>query len=137
MHDGLMPTPLGLSAQAIVNVMPGGGSCGGGEPIDVYEYAATYGIPDSTCLQYIALNLNKTDYELIDLCRECTWPPPPANESGIEGCWGVQYTHYYVSEYYNISGANNMKKELYMNGPMACSIQATNNFETNYTGGIY
>jgi cathepsin X len=137
MHDGLMATPLGLSAQAIVNVMPGGGSCNGGEPIDVYEYAASYGIPHSSCMQYIARNLDKDDYELIDLCRECTPPPPKEDETGIEGCWGVQYEHYYVSEYYNLSGANNMKKELYANGPIGCGIQATDNFETTYTGGIY
>jgi len=130
MHDGLMSTPLGLSAQAIVNVMPGGGSCNGGEPMDVYEYAATHGIPHSSCMQYIARNLEKdSGYELIDLCRECTWPPPAANETGIEGCWGVKYTKYYAGDYYPVSGANNMKKELYLNGPIGCGIQATDNFE--------
>jgi hypothetical protein len=30
-----------------------------------------------------------------------------------------------------------MKSELATNGPIACGIEATDNFEMNYTGGIY
>ncbi len=42
------PFPIGLSAQAIINV-EAGGNCNGGDPAKVYEYAYTHGIPDSTC----------------------------------------------------------------------------------------
>lgn len=41
-------TPIGLSAQAIINCQAGG-SCDGGDPAKVYEYAFHFGIPDSSC----------------------------------------------------------------------------------------
>lgn len=50
------PTPIGLDAQLIVNAYAGG-SCNGGDPAKVYEYAFTNGIPDSSCEQYVAYNL--------------------------------------------------------------------------------
>jgi cathepsin X len=31
----------------------GGGTCEGGDPIQAYNYIAEYGIPDSTCLNYL------------------------------------------------------------------------------------
>jgi cathepsin X len=42
------PTPIGLNAQAIINCQAGG-SCDGGDPAKVYEYAFEFGIPDSSC----------------------------------------------------------------------------------------
>jgi len=41
-------TPLGLSAQAVVNCQKGG-DCSGGEPGSVYEWAFTNGIPHASC----------------------------------------------------------------------------------------
>jgi cathepsin X len=128
------PTPVGLNAQAIINCQAGG-TCNGGDPSGVYDYAYEHGIPDSSCEQYVAANLNSCDP--INICRDCTWPPPAANETGISGCWAIEnYKRYYVSDYYGFSGADKMKAEIVKNGPISCGIQATDKFET-YTGGIY
>ncbi len=72
----------------------------------------------------------------IDICRDCTWPPPAANETGAAGCWAVDYKKYYVSDYYGLSGADKMKAELYKNGPISCGIMVTDAFEA-YKGGVY
>lgn len=53
-------TPTALSAQAIVNC-EAGGSCNGGEPSAVYNFAFTDGIPHASCLQYEAHNLVNPD----------------------------------------------------------------------------
>lgn len=72
------------------------------------------------------------------MCRDCTWPPPRPDEDGLEGCFAVEPdVRYYVSEYYKLSGADQMKAELYANGPISCGIHVTDNFEWNYFGGIY
>lgn len=42
------PSPIALNPQVIVNCKAGG-SCNGGDPAGVYEYALTEGIPDSSC----------------------------------------------------------------------------------------
>lgn len=75
--------------------------------------------------------------EAIDVCRDCTWPPPAEGDSGLENCWGVTDTVYYISDYYNVKGADQMKAELALHGPISCGIHVTNNFENNYDGGIY
>jgi cathepsin X len=56
MMDLDVPTPIALNAQVIINAYAGG-SCDGGNPGQVYEYAFNNGIPDSTCMQYVAYNL--------------------------------------------------------------------------------
>jgi cathepsin X len=76
MLKDMNPTPVGLSAQAIVNCQAGG-SCNGGNPGGVFEYAYEHGIPDSSCEQYVAHNLDKNTCGAIDLCKDCTWPPCP------------------------------------------------------------
>lgn len=113
-----------------------GGSCNGGDPSGVYDWAYHNGIPDSSCEQYTAKNLDSDTCNPIDICRDCTWPPPAANETGIEGCWAVDYKKYYVSDYYGFSGAEKMKAELYKNGPISCGLMVTDGFEA-YKGGVY
>jgi cathepsin X len=77
----------------------------------------------------------------INVCRDCTWPVPAEGEDGLDGCVAVEDTRYYVSEYYNVAGADKMKAELAANGPMGCGIHATDAFETTYdlsvNDGIY
>jgi cathepsin X len=48
LNDLKTPTPVALNAQAVINCYAGG-SCNGGDPALVYEYAFNHGIPDSSC----------------------------------------------------------------------------------------
>jgi len=133
--DNLMnPTPIALNAQVIVDSYAGG-SCNGGDPAKVYEFAFNHGIPDSSCMQYTAYNLQTAATD-IDMCRDCSPPPPAEGESGLDGCYAVPHKKYYVSEYYNIVGADQMKSDLATYGPISCGIQATDEFD-QYKGGIY
>eukprot|EP00352_Strombidinopsis_acuminata_P002866 CAMPEP_0176379114 /NCGR_PEP_ID=MMETSP0126-20121128/30132_1 /TAXON_ID=141414 ORGANISM="Strombidinopsis acuminatum, Strain SPMC142" /NCGR_SAMPLE_ID=MMETSP0126 /ASSEMBLY_ACC=CAM_ASM_000229 /LENGTH=617 /DNA_ID=CAMNT_0017741763 /DNA_START=16 /DNA_END=1869 /DNA_ORIENTATION=+ len=126
---------IGLNAQVIVNCQAGG-SCNGGNPAKVYEYAMENGIPDSSCEQYTATNLVDRMCEDIDLCRDCTWPPPAEGDDGLDGCTAVEHKKYYVSEYYKVKGADQMKAEIFMNGPIGCGVDSTDEFDF-YLGGIY
>jgi cathepsin X len=114
-----------------------GGSCNGGNPAGVYRYAYTTGIPDTTCMQYDAKNLDTRQCSDFDVCRDCTSPAPAEGESGAENCWAVtNYKKYYVSDHYSLKGADKMKAEIYSNGPISCGMDVTDAFEL-YTGGIY
>mgnify|MGYP002631773737 CR=1 FL=1 len=73
-------TPVALNAQVIVNCQAGG-SCEGGNPGGVYEFAAKQGIPDSSCEQYVATDLKAFHCGAIDKCKDCTWPPCPVGET--------------------------------------------------------
>ena len=111
-----------------------GGSCNGGNPGDVYEFAFNEGLVHASCTNYEALNDVSGSCQPIDVCRDCHGPPPAEGESGIEGCTAItDMTRYYVSEYYNVRGADQMKAEL-QNGPISCGIHATDNFDNNYDG---
>jgi len=135
-------TPVGLSAQYIINFQVGGGNCVlGGEPADVWTYAYTHGIVDSSCQQYTAKDFEGTPGPM-QICKDCTWPPCPANETDFSqtcqsGCWATTPNRmYYVTSHYSVVGKDQMQRELLKNGPMECSIQATTEFE-EYKGGIY
>lgn len=129
------PTPIDLAAQVIINCQAGG-SCNGGDPSGVYEYAYETGIPDVSCEQYVAKNLDKDTCGPMDICKDCRGPPPAEGDDGQENCWAVDYKKYYVSNYYGLSGADKMKAEIFKNGPISCGIMVTDAFEA-YTGGIY
>jgi cathepsin X len=115
-----------------------GGDCSGGEPESVYEWAFNHGIPHSSCEQYDAHN-SPTNGECGGKvqCKDCTWPPCPIGQTCQDKCWAVDYKKYYVTAYYGVRGADQMKAELYHNGPISCGIQASENFENNYKGGIW
>jgi cathepsin X len=127
-------TPVALDAQVIVNCRAGG-SCEGGNPGGVYEFAAENGIPDSSCEQYVAVD-GDGKCTAKEHCKDCTWPPCPVGETCQDKCWAVDYKHYYTSHYYSLSGATKMKAEIMKYGPISCGIHADTKFEA-YTGGIY
>jgi len=128
---------LALSPQVIVNCRAGG-SCHGGFPGSVYEFMYYTGVPHLTCQQYDAqdhVRIKDCSKPDLGVCRDCTWPPPPVGEQG--NCWARKnFTRYHVKEYGSVSGALNMKKEIYKRGPIACTMDVTLKFE-HYDGGIY
>merc|ERR1711915_855510 len=128
---------LALSPQAIINCRAGG-SCEGGNPASVYEFAAEVGVPDVTCMVYEAIDdgpvedCTKPD---INLCRDCTWPPPEIGEK--PNCWAKKdFTRYFADEYGYVRGVEDMKKEIWKRGPIGCGVDATSKFDS-YDGGIF
>lgn len=105
-----------------------GGSCDGGDPAQAYEFAYNNGFVDSSCEQYVALNLLDRVCEHIDVCRDCQGPPPAVGEDGLDQCKTVPAIKYYVSEYYSVKGIEQMKSELAIHGPISCGIDATPEF---------
>lgn len=71
------------------------------------------------------------------MCKDCSGPPPAEGESGQENCKAVDYKKHYVSNYYSVRGAKQMKAELAAHGPISCGVHATDKFEKTYKGGIY
>ena len=128
--------PVALSAQVIVNCQAGG-SCNGGDPSAVYDYAYNTGIPHASCEQYVAANLNKDSCDPIDICRDCVPPVPNKGEHLLENCRAVDHKKYYASDYSSFSGIHAMKTELAAYGPIGCGIQATPEFEKYDGKGVY
>lgn len=117
---------VALSPQAILNCKAGG-SCHGGDPLEVYAFAHKHGIPEQSCQNYEAKVPEKADCTDIQKCKNCDY----------NSCWAVEtYKSWKVSEYGTVIGANRMKAEIYARGPIACSMDGTEKFD-NYTGGIY
>jgi len=128
---------LALSPQAVINCRAGG-SCEGGNPASVYEFAAEIGVPDVTCMVYEAKDggpVSDCSKPNIDLCRDCTWPPPKVGEK--PNCWAKKnFTRYHAEEYGYVRGVANMKKEIWKRGPIGCGVDATTKFD-KYDGGIF
>jgi len=101
------------------------GSCDGGSAEGAFQFAQG-GIPIATCLQYDA---NDDECSAINTCRTCVGPPGSGTCSAQ-----TNYTKFYVDEYSDISGVQNIMAEIYARGPVAAGIDATV-LET-YTGGI-
>jgi cathepsin X len=135
--NGPKSLPISISTQVVVNCQPGGGSCFGGNPLDVYEMAYLRGIPDDSCQQYISHNSDIPLCSATQICQNCFRPIPEEGEDGKIRCTAVtNYKNYYVKEYGRVSGATNMKKEIFLRGPIDCAIEVTPKFHA-YTGGIF
>jgi len=111
-----------------------GGDCNGVNPFGIYEYASENGIPEDSCQNYIAdeltCNANGT-------CMNCNPPAPRLNQQVNTSCTAAtNYNKWMVSEYGPVSGAANMKAEIYARGPIGCAMQATPAFQA-YAGGVY
>lgn len=131
---------INLSVQHILNCASVG-SCHGGSVDGPYEWLHSIsktgsGIAYETSNPYIACSSEsregfcphvKTSCRVGGVARTC----PTFGEPCVEL---EQYPNATISEYGEVSGADNMAKEIYARGPIACGIDAAPILE--YTGGI-
>ena len=90
---------MNLSPQVIINCKAGG-SCNGGNPVEVYIYGHKNGIPEETCQNYLAKNPDQFSCSDIQKCKNC---------AGLDSdmkCWAQKkYPVWKVKEYGSVSGA--------------------------------
>ncbi|EGD81387.1 cathepsin Z [Salpingoeca rosetta] len=98
--------------------------CEGGDPTAAYSYILQNGIPDETCTNYLAKDQTCTP---INTCRTCS----PDSCSAVASPPLV-----HIKEHGQISGAENMRAEIFARGPIACTVAVTPAFEA-YSGGIF
>lgn len=118
-----------LSVQYLLNCgKHEAGSCEGGDASGVFQIAKERGIPEKTCLQYIARDDYCTDF---NTCRNCA--PKPGD--GL--CTPVHnFTRLFVEEhgYQRHPSVEFLMKEITLNGPVAVGINAGPLM--NYNGGV-
>jgi len=133
---------INLSVQHILNCGEVG-SCHGGSTTGPYEWLsklskAGQGISYETSQPYMACSSESdaalckaADYTCSaeNIARTCSTFAPEGHCSAIE-----EYPHATISEFGTVSGADNMAKEIYNNGPIACGIDAAPILK--YTTGI-
>jgi cathepsin X len=113
-----------LSPQVLINCFAGG-SCDGGNPLEVFIFAHEHGIPEETCQAYEARNPKEFACSAMQKCMNCA-PPMPAKIGDRANCWAQEnYTRWRVKEYGVVVGADKIKAEVYARGPIACGIDAT------------
>jgi cathepsin X len=118
--------PVRPSVQVILNcAKTQAGTCDGGDDAGVYQFMQQTGVPDTSCMAYVAQDFACTP---VNTCRTCN--------PGTSTCDAVSnYTNMMVSEFGPVSGSNDMAAEVFARGPISCGIDAMQIL--NYTGGIF
>lgn len=111
------------SIQALINC-GNAGTCNGGNSNTANAWVAKNGIPDLSCQQYQAKNMECTPEHV---CQNCDY------DTG--DCYAVNnYPVITVSEYGHASGDYEIMAEIYARGPVSAYINA--NCIEEYSGGI-
>lgn len=131
---------INLSIQFLLNCQMGG-SCNGGDHLAAYKAIHDYGsIPYEDCMVYQACSAdsseegckNKHMFECTptNICKTCdTFSSNGGTCSPIK-----HYPNATILSYGAVKGSENMKAEIYKNGPIACGINAEQ--IVDYTGGV-
>jgi len=110
------------SIQAIINCGDAG-SCNGGSDSEAYAWVEKNGVPDVTCQQYQAKNM---DCDSLALCENCS----PGG-----GCVKVtKYPKIGIKQYGSVREDEKIEAEISARGPVSCGINAGP--LEDYTGGI-
>ena len=94
-----------------------------------YEFMHIYGITDETCSPYEAADFTmwgESDWNLRN-CKDCDL---------YGNCNFINGTSYYVEEYGSVLGEEEMKKEIFARGTIACALYAHSDAFEYYTGGV-
>lgn len=112
---GAMP-----SVQALINCGDAG-SCNGGSGGATYRWIhKNGGIPDITCMQYQAENM---ECNAFNWCRNCS----PDYRNGTTNCWAMEPSTFpliKISEYGVAMGDDEIMAEIYARGPVAVALNA-------------
>ena len=131
---------INLSIQFLLNCRMGG-SCNGGNHIATYKAIHEYGsIPYEDCMIYQACSIDSKEevcndkkmFECtaVNTCKTCdTFTANGGSCTPI-----MQYPNATIASYGSIKDSDNMKSEIYKNGPIACGINAEE--IVDYTGGV-
>lgn len=136
-------TDINLSIQYILNC--GGrfvGTCHGGSHHSVYRFISKNPVPFDTCQQYIACSSESdegfcqnvreyTTCNALNTCRTCS--TFTSNDGTCEAI--LKFPNVTVSNYGSVKGVKNIKTEIFLNGPIACGINAEPILD--YKGGIF
>jgi len=134
---------INLSVQHLLNC-GNVGSCHGGSVPGPYQWLAKLsketgqGVSYETSQPYLACSSENKE----GICKGSDWTCTPENVARTcstfppEGkCVAItKYPHATISDHGSVSGAANMQKEIFTNGPIACGIDAAPIL--NYTTGI-
>lgn len=135
---------INLSVQHILNCGGSVGSCHGGSILGPYQWLKSLegGISYETSNPYLACSSESTE----GFCAHANTKCEDSNLRSVAytcstfsemGGFCAAIDHYpnaTISDYGSVQGADNMAKEIYANGPIACGIDAGPTLK--YTGGI-
>jgi len=119
-----------LAIQVLINC--GVGSCAnGGDSYEAFKFAYDHGVPEMGCQNYTAVDPEETSCSQMQVCMNCPF-------FGEGPCAPVtSYRNWRAKEYGRVKGADDMKKEIYARGPIACGIGSGPDFFYGYKGGVY
>ncbi|GBF97326.1 cathepsin Z [Raphidocelis subcapitata] len=126
-----------------------GQGCDGGDAIDVLHYMAKYGLPDESCLHYLATDWTQFKAHGMERCppeKFCVncMPAPTKKDPDAYECWPVKKPVLYtLTAYGKVDHADEagMMSEIMQRGPVTCGIAAPDDFVYKYhsarEGGVY
>jgi cathepsin X len=101
------------SIQALINC-GNAGSCNGGDSNAANAWVFRNSIPDVSCQQYQAKNMECSE---INTCMNCDYGGSP--------CYAIkQYPKIQVSEYGSVKGDSEIMAEIFARGPVSAYINA-------------